>query len=168
MDRLTYKTGSLFRAPQDAYLLHSCNCMGAWGAGVAKTFKNLYPDLYRQYNRHCIKNLSGKRSSILSQSLVAIDADTQRRMIALFTSHGYGGLVDPVATIVDATEKALIHLRQNPIFSSSAKVEIHSPRINAGLIHVPWEQTEAKINEFLKNNPNVNWTVWTLESEIKR
>jgi ADP-ribose 1''-phosphate phosphatase len=163
MNQLNYKIGNLFSAPPEAFLLHSCNCVGAFGAGVAKSFKNLYPDLYKQYNAYCNQNLKNeKRSSILGQSFIAIDTDTARKMICLFTSQGYGSIADPVDTILESTERALEHLSQNPIITSGNKIEIHSPKINSGLFRVSWPSTELKIKQFLKNNPNVTWTVWSL------
>jgi hypothetical protein len=83
-------------------------------------------------------------------------------MICLFTSQGYGSIADPVDTILESTERALEHLSQNPIITSGNKIEIHSPKINSGLFRVSWPSTELKIKQFLKNNPNVTWTVWSL------
>ena len=163
MDRLIYKVGSLFDAPKSAFLLHSCNCIGSFGAGVAKSFKNLYPDLYFQYNKYCNKNLKNqKRSPLVGQSFIAIDSETQTKMICLFTSQGYGSLVDSEKMIVDATAKALAHLSINVLMVND-KVEIHSPKVNSGLFGVSWTKTESKIKDFLSKHPNITWTVWTLE-----
>ena len=32
---------------------HGCNCQGSMGAGVAKTFKACYPEMYDEYRRRC-------------------------------------------------------------------------------------------------------------------
>jgi O-acetyl-ADP-ribose deacetylase (regulator of RNase III) len=32
---------------------HGCNCQGSMGAGIAKQFKELYPDMYEEYRRRC-------------------------------------------------------------------------------------------------------------------
>jgi ADP-ribose 1''-phosphate phosphatase len=163
MGRLIYKQGSLFDAPKDSFLLHSCNCIGSFGAGVAKSFKELYPDLYRQYNQYCNKNLKNqKRSPLVGQSFIAKDSETGTQMVCLFTSQGYGLMVDTESMIVESTESALLHLSQNQMMKSEL-VEIHSPKINSGLFRVPWDKTEAKIKEFLTRHPNVTWTVWTID-----
>jgi O-acetyl-ADP-ribose deacetylase (regulator of RNase III) len=40
----------------DAYA-HGCNCQGLMGAGIAKEFKKLYPDMFKKYQDLCDKNL---------------------------------------------------------------------------------------------------------------
>jgi O-acetyl-ADP-ribose deacetylase (regulator of RNase III) len=32
---------------------HGCNCQGSMGAGVAKTFRAHYPEMYDEYRRRC-------------------------------------------------------------------------------------------------------------------
>lgn len=46
-------TGDLFDAPNNAVLIHACNCVGSWGAGIAKTFKAKYPTAYKAHNEYC-------------------------------------------------------------------------------------------------------------------
>jgi O-acetyl-ADP-ribose deacetylase (regulator of RNase III) len=32
---------------------HGCNCQGSMGAGIAKTFKERYPEMFEEYRRRC-------------------------------------------------------------------------------------------------------------------
>lgn len=32
---------------------HGCNCQGSMGAGIAKTFRARYPEMYEEYRRRC-------------------------------------------------------------------------------------------------------------------
>lgn len=50
---ITEEIGDLFTAPQDTVLVHSCNCEGHWGAGIAKAFKDRYPSAFNKYHDHC-------------------------------------------------------------------------------------------------------------------
>lgn len=42
----------IFREEADLYLI-TVNCIGVMGAGLAKSFKLLYPDLYLKYKHDC-------------------------------------------------------------------------------------------------------------------
>jgi O-acetyl-ADP-ribose deacetylase (regulator of RNase III) len=49
-----YVSGDLFVNRYNAQALaHGCNCQGAMGAGIAKGFRELYPDMYEEYHQQC-------------------------------------------------------------------------------------------------------------------
>lgn len=49
-----YVSGDLFVNRYNAQALaHGCNCKGAMGTGIAKGFRQRYPDMYEEYQRHC-------------------------------------------------------------------------------------------------------------------
>ena len=49
-----YVSGDLFvnRFNAQAFA-HGCNCKGAMGTGIAKSFRERYPDMYEDYRRRC-------------------------------------------------------------------------------------------------------------------
>lgn len=49
---ITIKEGNLFDAPR-GLICHQVNCKGVMGRGVAKTFKEKYPDVFKQYVYLC-------------------------------------------------------------------------------------------------------------------
>lgn len=49
---ITIKEGDLFTAPS-GLICHQVNCKGNMGRGVAKTFKEKYPDVFAQYVYLC-------------------------------------------------------------------------------------------------------------------
>jgi len=49
---LTYVTIELFESPAQA-LVNTVNTFGAMGKGIAAVFKELYPDMYKQYRQLC-------------------------------------------------------------------------------------------------------------------
>jgi O-acetyl-ADP-ribose deacetylase (regulator of RNase III) len=49
---LTYLTTSLFKSPAQT-LVNTVNTVGVMGKGIAKTFKQLYPEMYQEYRQLC-------------------------------------------------------------------------------------------------------------------
>ena len=49
-----YVSGDLFvnRFNAEAFA-HGCNCKGAMGAGIAKSFRERYPEMYKEYRCRC-------------------------------------------------------------------------------------------------------------------
>jgi len=47
---IRYVSGDLFTNRHNAQAFaHGCNCRGATGAGIAKGFRERYPDMYEEY-----------------------------------------------------------------------------------------------------------------------
>lgn len=51
---ITYVKGSLFESPAKV-LVNTVNTVGVMGKGIAKTFKDVYPEMFRQYQQLCEK-----------------------------------------------------------------------------------------------------------------
>ena len=49
---ITYVVGSLFQSPAQV-LVNTVNTVGVMGKGIAKEFKRIYPDMFRQYQALC-------------------------------------------------------------------------------------------------------------------
>lgn len=49
---ISYLTGDLFEAPDDV-LVNPVNCLGSMGSGLAKRFKEIYPDNFTLYQEVC-------------------------------------------------------------------------------------------------------------------
>lgn len=151
---LQYAQGDLFFAT-NCFLLHACNCRRNWGSGVAAQFARLFPGAYRQH-QIIPANKPGEFQFLPTPE--GVDG-----IICLFTSDGYGRHVDSPATIVKNTEKALNVLEGFFALREIGTIKIASPKINAGLFNVPWEQTAGLIEDFLIRNPKVEWTIYTLD-----
>jgi len=51
---IKYVSGDIFANRYQAQALaHGCNCQGSMGAGVAKGFKERYPEMFAEYRRRC-------------------------------------------------------------------------------------------------------------------
>ena len=65
---------------------------------------------------------------------------------------------DDPATILRNTQNALYNLAgKMPL-----DCYIASPKINAGLFRVPWEDTEALIHKFLEQRKDISWRVYEI------
>ena len=132
MGRITNIQGSLFEAPAGAILIHSCNCQGMWGSGIAKEFAVRFPIEYRLYTRHC--KITPK---VLGTALLI--HGSKYSIGCLFTSFSYGAHVDSPSKILQATKTAITDLiRQN-----TKNQPFHACKFNSGLFKVPWEDTLA-------------------------
>lgn len=155
---MTYqvKKGDLFKnAPKGATLVHACNAQGVWGSGIAKQFKERFPESFDYYSSWCQgwKDVAS-RVSVVGSVLV------HGRVACLITSENYGLKVDPPEKILENTRKSVRWLLKPGLYCLT---DIHSPKINAGLFKVPWEKTEAIIKEELeKCEQDISWTVWEL------
>jgi O-acetyl-ADP-ribose deacetylase (regulator of RNase III) len=49
---ITYVKGSLFESPAKV-LVNTVNTVGVMGKGIARTFKDVYPEMFRQYQQLC-------------------------------------------------------------------------------------------------------------------
>src|SRR3990167_1248871 len=148
---ITTKKMNLFDAPENAMILHACNCLGVQGAGIAKVFKNKYPLAFRQYARECRE----QGSLLLGRSLIV--EDSSRIIGCLFTSYDFGDNVDSTSDILKATRTAIVDICESSKLLGIT--EIYSNKFNSGLFGVPWEESEAVLIEVLNDYPEINWVV---------
>ncbi len=151
-----YQKGDLLQAAAShRVLVHACNCKGSWNAGIAVQFKNRFPDAHADYKRLCKKH----GAALLGMGVYHKKMDSTETPVGyLFTSWHYGSNKDSVGNILTNTKRSVRCLLE----LLPKNMEIHSPKINAGLFGVPWAQTEKVINDVLQDYPNVKWVVWEL------
>ena len=151
---IKYCKGDLFSAAgPNTILVHACNCMGSWGAGIAAQFKIKYPNHYKEYKRLC----NTHKEALLGLGIYYYPKTTSQNIGFLFTSISYGKNKSPEQVILQSTEQAISGLLRN----LDNNIEIHSPKINAGLFEVPWSKTEEIICKKIKETGH-SWTVWEL------
>ncbi|KAI1908881.1 ADP-ribose 1''-phosphate phosphatase [Ophidiomyces ophidiicola] len=97
--------GDLFDAPDNAVLIHACNCQGSWGKGIAAIFRNKYPAAYRIYRAHCqkhlleMKKISKETSGAVSHGSADVSRTQQRHSKqSLRTLEGTTLLIRPQAS----------------------------------------------------------------------
>ncbi len=147
---LIYKQGNLLDAPEH-YLVHACNCRGVWGAGVAAQLRVAFPEAYEAELGLCQTH----------GNILAGDFGLSGRIVSLYTSKGYGCYKDSTDTILAYTDRAIRGLMRH-LYETDPEgfTTLASPKINAGLFGVPWEETEKIIKGLLPANRT--WVVYTL------
>jgi ADP-ribose 1''-phosphate phosphatase len=144
---ITEITGDIFDAADNTVVIHACNCLGSWGAGIALAFKQRYPKAYKIYNDHC--NLQTPTSLIGTALLIPpMETKEPRHYVGcLFTSKKYGRGRDSPAQILKNTGPAMEDL-VNAMVEEGGKIEeIRMCQINSGLFAVPWAKSKKTISE---------------------
>ena len=148
--------GDIFEAPSHSVIIHSCNCQGSWGAGIAKAFKQHYGKAFKQYASHCKEHgpddLIGTAQLIEPVDALDIgpgdrdsgldDEDEDGNEISqgssgrpkhfigcLYTSRHYGKKRDKPAQILDATKPAMQDLIKQ-VTDWSAKAESEDAKVS--------------------------------------
>ncbi|KAK6538105.1 ADP-ribose 1''-phosphate phosphatase [Orbilia ellipsospora] len=143
--------GDIFSAPAGSVLIHACNCVGSWGAGIALAFKQKYPAAYQVYHNHCTTAHSDP-SSLLGTTLLIPpqESDPDGHWIAcLFTSERYGKRVDSPEMILRRTKGAFEGLLEQ-VRRVGVDGGLHACKINSGRFGVDWGRTREALEECLR------------------
>ncbi|KEQ68795.1 hypothetical protein M436DRAFT_57680 [Aureobasidium namibiae CBS 147.97] len=142
---LTERKGDLFAAPPNTLLVHACNCVGSWNAGIALAFQKNYPQAYAVYQAHCA---SRTPNSLLSTCLIIppqSGAQYRHWIACLFTSRKYGRGKDSKEAILDSTDSALQDMLEQFEELKKKPKGVWMCKINSGSFKVPWMQTKKLI-----------------------
>lgn len=154
---IKYVKDDLFNAPRGQVIVHSCNSMGVWGSGIAKTFKEKYPESFSLYQLHC------NNGDVTGQSMVSQFYPKQGHHVGwLITSMSYGKNKDSIETILINTSLSVNDLCKKllTVFPLNSNINVNSNKINSGLFCVPWGKTEFVIETVLKKHPKIVWSVY--------
>ena len=114
--KLTYIDGDIFAAPPNAILIHACNTLGSWGAGIALAFQFRYPAAFAVYKAHCKAHSDNVDGWIGTCLIIRGEPVTEggkgHDIACLFTSRAYGKYKDSAANILNATRGAVKDLLQ--------------------------------------------------------
>jgi O-acetyl-ADP-ribose deacetylase (regulator of RNase III) len=114
--KLTYITGNIFDAPPNTILIHACNTLGSWGAGIALAFQSKYPDAFKVYKAHCAAHTNDELigTCLVIRGKPVAESGKGHDIACLFTSRAYGRYKDGPEDILNATRGAVRDLlRQN-------------------------------------------------------
>ncbi|KAH9882236.1 hypothetical protein J1614_001408 [Plenodomus biglobosus] len=152
---LDYHSGDIFDAPPRTLLIHACNVLGKWGAGIAVEFRKRYPKAYEIYRGYCNWTWDPKTNPVPTGSTLLIPpADSQGHWIGcLFTSARYGRSKDPEHSIMLSTissVEALLQLVENvdneaAPGQTSEIGDLRMCKINSGHFGVDWKSSKQAI-----------------------
>ena len=158
---ITNLTGDLTAdPPKNAVLIHSVNCEGQWGSGVALALAKKFPGAFKVYEKECKKSQEELLGTCYLIPPQDDEEDTEPRWIAcLFVSESYGAKTKTKpgkgkrADITRYTKTALEALRKELETYSGTPGngpdvrELWACKFNSGSFGVRWERTVMVIEE---------------------
>ena len=131
---IEFVSGDLFdNAHQAQAFAHGCNCQGSMGAGIAKTFRERYPEMFDEYRRRC----KGEPRQFNLGDCWLWKADDQPWVFNLASQEGYWR----TRASYKATETALRSMRQQA--DADVLTRIAMPRIGVGYGGLSWKKVRA-------------------------
>jgi N-glycosidase YbiA len=112
---------------------HGCNCQGSMGAGVAKTFRALYPEMYEEYRSRC--KAEPRRFNLGDCWLWK--AEGQPWVFNLGTQEGFWRC----RASYEAIETSLKEMRRQADIEGITTIAI--PRIGVGYGGLSWKKVRA-------------------------
>ena len=141
------RKGDLFSTDARA-IGHGVNCQGVMGAGIAKVFKDKFPDNYVNYKRHC------ELSTLVPGDVYVFERWGRDPHIFNIASQGAPGR----------------HARYDWLFNGSLKAAQKAVRLDADVIAIPqigcgiggleWDKVETLLLAIEVLVPDFQWEVW--------
>ena len=133
---IQFVAGDLFDNDYEAVALaHGCNCQGSMGAGIAKTFRERYPEMYEEYRERC---KAEPRAFNLGDCWLW-KADGRPWVFNLGTQEGYWRS----RASYEAIEAALQKMREQ---ADAVRIKVVAmPRIGVGYGGLSWKKVRAII-----------------------
>ena len=139
-----YVSGDIFTNRNNAEALaHGCNCKGAMGAGIAKGFRERYPEMYEVYRRRC---KAEPRDFNLGDSFLWKDND-KPDVFNLGTQEHYWRC----RASYDAIEKALEKMKNQA--NQEGIKSVAMPRIGAGYGGLSWKKVRLIVERIFNDWP---------------
>ena len=140
---ITYTSGNIFDADVEA-LVNPVNCVGVMGAGLAKQFKERFPENYQQYRWDCTNN----RVSVGKMHVFEVKPLSTNK-------HRY--IINFPTKIVPQERSQFSYIRDgiNDLVNVLYRYEIQSvaiPKLGCGLGGLEWKTVRPVIDDMLHNN----------------
>jgi O-acetyl-ADP-ribose deacetylase (regulator of RNase III) len=135
---IKFVTGDLFANRHKAQAFaQGCNCQGSMGAGIAKSFRDRYPEMSEQYRRRC---KADPREFNLGDAWLWKDAG-RPWVFNLGTQEGYWR----ARATYEAVEAALKSMREQADREGIASIAV--PRVGAGYGGLSWKKVRAVVEK---------------------
>lgn len=145
---IIHKTGNLFDTELNS-IAHGVNVDGLMGAGIAKTFRSLYPTNYQTYRHACGTGVlkPGKMHVWYEKNMFIYNLASQDRP----------GPTAQLKWLKSALDKAIVHAVRSGTTSMAV------PRIGAGIGGLDWEDVLELMTE-LAAKYDFTLEVWTFSN----
>src|SRR5262249_17086018 len=122
---------------------HGCNCQGSMGAGIAKGFRQRYPEMYEEYRARC----KAKPRKFNLGDAWLWKAQGQPWVFNLGTQETYWR----GRATYEAIEQALTSMKKQAVREDIRSIAL--PRIGAGFGGLSWKKVRAVIERVLSDWP---------------
>ncbi len=141
---IEFVAGDLFENAYNAQAFgHGCNCQGSMGAGVAKTLRALYPEMYEEYRRRC---KAEPREFNLGECWLW-KSNERPWVFNLGTQEGYWR----ARASYEAIETSLRKMSGQADAEKLSRIAI--PRIGVGYGGLSWKKVRAIVEDVFANWP---------------
>jgi putative acetyltransferase len=141
---IRFVSGDLFDNSYDAQAFaHGCNCQGSMGAGIARTFRARYPEMYEGYRRRC---KAEPRQFNLGDCWLW-KSDARPWIFNLGTQEGYWRS----RSSYEAIDTALRRMYEQA--DGEGITSIAMPRIGVGYGGLSWKKVRAIIESVFGDEP---------------
>lgn len=154
-------SGDLMNTPIQ-FVAHQVNCLGAFGAGVAKCIREKHPDVYTQYKELCKES---SPEELLGTSYVCKCNNYNRAIINLFGQYQYG--VSKRQTDYTALKNAIIdsieYIHNEYMREDGCQIVIAIPyNMSCGLAGGDWSIVSSML-ERIEKDENVLFVAYRLK-----
>lgn len=142
--QIEYLKGDLFTdydISKKTVLVHGCNAQGVMGSGVAKTFKELYPEAFTKYVKDTMPIIYDRQHMV---GTVSFYEQTDKLLLASAITQENYGKVDRRYVSYDGVNRACLTIFENAIKHKHEQIVF--PLIGAGLGGGDWNVIRACIN----------------------
>ena len=135
---ISFKQGDIFKSEAQT-LVATVNCVGVMGKGLAKEFKQRYPDMFKEYAKAC------KRGELQKGKLFIYDY-LNTKILCFPTKDNWKG-----PSKYEFIEEGLITLRDH--YENMKITSIAIPPLGSGLGGLRWDKVRSLIEKYLKDLP---------------
>lgn len=157
----------------EGIIVHGCNCQGVMGGGIAKSIREMWPDVYEAYRAHhrrvglrlgdvvTVGNPAWEQYPRISGHIHSTTEQLPERLIIVnaLTQDTYGQDPSKVYVDYDGLAAAFARIR---LLARETNLPVHFPLIGCGLANGKWEEVSARIDQMLGDS--VSKTLWVLPS----
>lgn len=158
---IKFVEGDMFDGPE-FYKVHQVNCQGVMGAGIAKTVKDNYPNVYKNYKHAC--DLQKSSSDLLGKVQVVKVTDKDFYIVNLFGQDNYHSLSGR-CTNYEAFYTCLEKLRDYINNTSNNKTVAFPYKIASNLAGGDWNVINAMITSVFENT-DIDVTIYVYKPKF--
>ena len=147
---IIYCRGDLFQSEANV-LAHGCNAHGYMGAGVAKEFKERYPEMFREYNKLC---KSGKLSPGRNFYYFVGEFGGEKIIVNMITQESFrDARLEFIRSCCEKiSEGKITNFPATGEFSKDIK-SLAMPKIGAGLGGLRWIEVKELLEKVFSQSP---------------